>query len=98
MRSNKILKDIVTKSRQMMVSIRITCRAGTATAFRSNGDRGAVRAKGKNKDAVPINSFRKECRDFAAHWMKVQRDESSVWGVIGDWTAAMRRWISRRRR
>ena len=30
------------------------------------------RAKGKNKDEVPVNEFRKECRDFAAHWIKVQ--------------------------
>lgn len=83
---NKILKDIVTKSRQMM-------------GFDSNYVPGwdchglpiewkieeQYRAKGKNKDAVPINEFRKECRDFAAHWMKVQRDEFERLGVIGDW-------------
>ncbi len=83
---NKILKDIVTKSRQMM-------------GFDSNYVPGwdchglpiewkieeQYRAKGKNKDAVPINEFRQECRDFAAHWMKVQRDEFERLGVIGDW-------------
>jgi Isoleucyl-tRNA synthetase len=31
------------------------------------------RAKGKNKDAVPINEFRRECRAFAQHWIDVQR-------------------------
>ena len=43
------------------------------------------RAKGKNKDAVPINEFRKQCRDFAAHWIDVQREEFKRLGVEGDW-------------
>ena len=42
------------------------------------------RAKGKNKDAVPINEFRAECRDFARHWMSVQTEEFKRLGVIGD--------------
>ena len=83
---NKILKDIVTKSRQM---------AGFDSNYVPGWDCHGLpiewkieeqyRAKGKNKDAVPINEFRKECRDFAAHWMKVQRDEFERLGVIGDW-------------
>ncbi|MFM9974130.1 MAG: isoleucine--tRNA ligase, partial [Beijerinckiaceae bacterium] len=43
------------------------------------------RAKGQNKDEVPINEFRKECRDFAAHWLDVQREEFKRLGVTGDW-------------
>ena len=43
------------------------------------------RAKGKNKDAVPINEFRRECRAFAQHWIEVQRDEFKRLGVEGDW-------------
>ena len=43
------------------------------------------RAKGKNKDAVPINEFRKQCREFAAHWIGVQREEFKRLGVEGDW-------------
>jgi isoleucyl-tRNA synthetase len=42
------------------------------------------RAKGKNKDAVPINDFRRECRDFARHWMGVQMAEFKRLGVLGD--------------
>src|SRR5437588_1153779 len=43
------------------------------------------RAKGKNKDAVPINEFRAECRAFAEHWLSVQREEFKRLGVEGDW-------------
>ena len=48
-------------------TIPITCRAGTATACRSNGrSRREYRAKGKNKDAVPIDRVPpQECRAFA---------------------------------
>jgi len=83
---NKILKDFVAKSRQM---------AGFDSNYVPGWDCHGLpiewkieeeyRAKGKNKDAVPINEFRKECRDFAAHWMKVQREEFERLGVIGDW-------------
>ncbi len=43
------------------------------------------RAKGKNKDAVPIVEFRRECRAFAEHWIDVQREEFKRLGVEGDW-------------
>jgi isoleucyl-tRNA synthetase len=43
------------------------------------------RAKGRNKDAVPINEFRRECRAFAQHWIDVQRLEFKRLGVEGDW-------------
>src|SRR5258708_33399142 len=43
------------------------------------------RAKGRNKDAVPINQFRRECRAFAQHWIDVQRVEFKRLGVEGDW-------------
>jgi isoleucyl-tRNA synthetase len=83
---NKILKDVVTRSQQM-------------TGFDSNYVPGwdchglpiewkieeEYRAKGKNKDAVPINEFRRECRAFAQHWIDVQRDEFKRLGVEGDW-------------
>ncbi len=83
---NKILKDVVTRSQQMM-------------GFDSNYVPGwdchglpiewkieeEYRAKGKNKDAVPINEFRRECRAFAQHWIDVQRTEFKRLGVEGDW-------------
>ena len=43
------------------------------------------RASGKNKDEVPIIEFRRECREFAAHWIDVQRAEFRRLGVEGDW-------------
>ena len=36
------------------------------------------RAAGKDKDAVPIVEFRRECREFADHWVDVQRKEFSA--------------------
>jgi isoleucyl-tRNA synthetase len=83
---NKILKDVVTRSQQML-------------GFDSNYVPGwdchglpiewkieeEYRAKGRNKDAVPINEFRRECRAFAAHWIEVQREEFKRLGVEGDW-------------
>jgi isoleucyl-tRNA synthetase len=83
---NKILKDVVTRSQQML-------------GFDSNYVPGwdchglpiewkieeGYRAKGKNKDAVPVAEFRRECRQFAAHWIDVQRDEFKRLGVEGDW-------------
>jgi isoleucyl-tRNA synthetase len=82
---NKILKDVVVRSHQML-------------GFDSNYVPGwdchglpiewkieeEYRAKGRNKDAVPINEFRAECRDFARHWMGVQAEEFKRLGVIGD--------------
>ena len=84
---NKILKDVVTKSQQML-------------GFDSNYVPGwdchglpiewkieeEYRAKGKNKDAVPIVEFRQECRAFAQKWVDIQREEFKRLGVIGDWS------------
>src|SRR5688572_19697516 len=83
---NKILKDFVVRSRQM-------------TGFDANYVPGwdchglpiewkveeEHRAKGRDKDAISINDFRKECRAFAAHWLSVQCQEFQRLGVIGDW-------------
>ena len=43
------------------------------------------RAKGRDKDKVPIVEFRRECRQFAEHWIGVQRAEFERLGVVGDW-------------
>src|SRR5262249_19464036 len=83
---NKILKDVVTRSQQML-------------GFDSNYVPGwdchglpiewkveeEYRAKGKNKDAVPVIEFRRECRAFAQHWVDVQRSEFMRLGGVGDW-------------
>ena len=81
-----ILKDVVTRSQQMM-------------GFDSNYVPGwdchglpiewmveeQYRAKGRNKDEVPVIEFRRECRAFAQHWVDVQREEFMRLGVVGDW-------------
>jgi len=43
------------------------------------------RAKGRKKDEVPAAEFRKACRDYAAEWIGVQREEFKRLGVLGDW-------------
>src|SRR5215813_1625354 len=43
------------------------------------------RAKNQSKDSVPIDQFRRECREFAAHWIEVQRRDFKRLGVVGDW-------------
>jgi len=45
----------------------------------------SYRKKGKDKDQVEIVEFRKECRDFASHWVGVQSDEFQRLGVMGNW-------------
>jgi isoleucyl-tRNA synthetase len=83
---NKILKDLVVRSQQM---------SGRDANYVPGWDCHGLpiewkieeqyRAKGKNKDAVPINEFRKECRTFAEHWKAVQSEEFQRLGVIGNW-------------
>jgi isoleucyl-tRNA synthetase len=82
---NKILKDVITRSFQMR---------GYDSNYVPGWDchglpiewkiEEAYRAKGKNKDEVPINEFRQECREFAAGWIKVQGEEFKRLGIVGD--------------
>jgi isoleucyl-tRNA synthetase len=83
---NKILKDVVNRQQQML---------GKDAHYVPGWDCHGLpiewkieeqyREKGKDKDAVPIIEFRKECRDFAAHWVGVQSEEFRRLGVEGDW-------------
>src|SRR3546814_796945 len=43
------------------------------------------RKKKLNKDEVPAEEFRAECRAYAAHWVNVQREQLKRLGVNGDW-------------
>ncbi|MGA7489315.1 MAG: isoleucine--tRNA ligase [Xanthobacteraceae bacterium] len=82
----KILKDIVVRSQQML---------GYDSNFVPGWDCHGLpiewkveeeyRAKGKNKEDVPIIEFRGECRAFAEHWLGVQRAEFMRLGGVGDW-------------
>jgi isoleucyl-tRNA synthetase len=76
---NKILKDVVNRSQQMLGRMPITCRAGTATACPSSGRSRSSIAKGQGQGFVPIIEFRKECRDFAAHWVGIQSGVPAPW-------------------
>ncbi len=83
---NKILKDVVNRSQQMLGK-----DANYVPGWDCHGlpiewkIEDEYRAAGKDKDAVPIVEFRKQCRDFAQRWIDVQREEFKRLGVVGDW-------------
>ncbi len=83
---NKVLKDMVVRSQQMM---------GKDSRYVPGWDCHGLpiewkieeqyRAKGKNKDDVPIVELRQECRKFAEGWIDIQREEFKRLGVTGTW-------------
>ncbi|MFY9239372.1 MAG: isoleucine--tRNA ligase [Roseovarius sp.] len=83
---NKILKDMVVRSQQMM---------GRDARYIPGWDCHGLpiewkieeqyRAKGRDKDDVPIVDFRQECRKFAEGWIDIQRDEFKRLGITGKW-------------
>jgi isoleucyl-tRNA synthetase len=85
---NKILKDVVNRSRQM---------AGFDAYYVPGWDCHGLpiewqieekyRKSGRDKDAVPLLDFRAECRAHAAHWMGVQAAEFLRLGIFGDFAA-----------
>ncbi|HEY8615670.1 isoleucine--tRNA ligase [Phenylobacterium sp.] len=44
-----------------------------------------LRAKGRRKDEVSKAEFRQRCREYAAHWIEVQKQGFKRLGVLGDW-------------
>ncbi|MGA0606363.1 isoleucine--tRNA ligase [Phenylobacterium sp. VNQ135] len=44
-----------------------------------------LRSQGRRKDEVSKAEFRERCREYAAHWIDVQREGFKRLGVIGDW-------------
>ena len=83
---NKILKDMVVRSQQMM---------GRDARYIPGWDCHGLpiewkieeqyRKKGKNKDEVDVVDFRQECRKFAEGWIDIQRSEFKRLGVTGNW-------------
>jgi len=83
---NKILKDVVNRSRQM---------SGQDAHYIPGWDCHGLpiewkieeqyRKEGRNKDAVPVLQFRAECRAYAAEWLRIQAEEFARLGVEGDW-------------
>jgi isoleucyl-tRNA synthetase len=82
---NKILKDVINRSFQMR-----GFDANYVPGWDCHGlpiewkIEEKYREKGKNKDEVPVNEFRKECREFASGWIKTQADEFKRLGIEGD--------------
>ncbi len=88
---NKILKDIVTRSQQMLGKDSNyvpgwDCH-GLPIEWKIEEDN--YRSKGKQKpdlsDPAAMIAFRRECRAYAEHWLNVQREEFVRLGVTGDW-------------
>jgi isoleucyl-tRNA synthetase len=83
---NKILKDVINRQQQMTGK-----DANYVPGWDCHGlpiewkIEEEYRKAGKDKDAVPINEFRKQCRDFAQKWIDVQREEFKRLGVEADW-------------
>ena len=83
---NKILKDFIVRSRQML-----GFNAPYVPGWDCHGlpiewkIEEKYRKKKLNKDEVPPKEFRQECRDFAAHWIEVQKVEFKRLGITGDW-------------
>jgi len=83
---NKILKDVVVRSRQM---------TGHDATYVPGWDchglpiewmvEKAYGAKGRKKDDVPTAEFRAACRAYAAKWVDVQAEQFQRLGVLGDW-------------
>ena len=83
---NKILKDLIVKFHQM---------SGKDSVYVPGWDCHGLpiewkieeqyKKNKKNKNEVPINEFRKECRDFATKWIDVHKKQFKRLGVVGDW-------------
>jgi isoleucyl-tRNA synthetase len=88
---NKILKDVVTKSQQMLGH-----DSNYVPGWDCHGlpiewkiEEENYRSKGKTKpnfkDPAAMVAFRKECRAYAEHWLSEQRQQFKRLGIIGDW-------------
>ena len=88
---NKILKDVVTRSQQMLGH-----DSNYVPGWDCHGlpiewkiEEENYRSKGKTKpnfkDPAAMVAFRKECRAYAENWLNVQREQFKRLGIIGDW-------------
>ena len=83
---NKVLKDIIVRAQTLL---------GKDAPYVPGWDchglpiewkvEEAYRKKKLDKDDVPREQFRAECRDYAAKWVQVQRAQFERLGVLGDW-------------
>ena len=88
---NKILKDVVTKSQQML-----GFDSNYVPGWDCHGlpiewkiEEENYRSKGKTKpnfkDGAAMIAFRQECRAYANKWLDIQREEFKRLGIVGDW-------------
>ncbi len=88
---NKILKDLVTKSQQML-----GFDSNYVPGWDCHGlpiewkiEEENYRSKGKQKpdlkNSAAMIAFRRECRAYAGRWLDVQREDFKRLGVVGDW-------------
>ncbi len=83
---NKILKDLVVRSRQM---------SGYDANYVPGWDCHGLpiewevekefRSRGRAKSDVPASEFREACRAYARKWVDIQRQEFKRYGIEGDW-------------
>ncbi|MBB4658817.1 isoleucine--tRNA ligase [Parvularcula dongshanensis] len=83
---NKVLKDIVVRSRQM---------SGFDAPYVPGWDchglpiewqvEKAFKERGRTKAEVPSSEFRTACRDYAREWVGIQSEEFRRLGIEGDW-------------
>jgi len=80
---NKILKDIIVKSRFM---------SGFSTSYVPGWDCHGLpielqveKELGKQKSTLTKSEIRKKCREYAAKFVGIQREDFKRLGVLGDW-------------
>lgn len=83
---NKVLKDIIVRSQSLL---------GKDAPYVPGWDCHGLpiewqvekqyKDKKLDKDQVPVEQFRAECRAYAAKWIEVQREQFKRLGVMGDW-------------
>ena len=83
---NKILKDVVNRAAWMN---------GRSVEYVPGWDchglpiewkvEEELKVQGLDKNSIPVLQFRAMCREYAAKWMSVQRDEFMRLGIDGNW-------------
>ena len=83
---NKILKDIIVRSRQMsgFDAPYVPGWDCHGLPIEHNVDK-ELKKKKKNKDEMSQVDVRKMCRAYAENWIDIQREEFKRLGVMGEW-------------
>ncbi|MBF0453931.1 MAG: isoleucine--tRNA ligase [Magnetococcales bacterium] len=84
--TNKVLKDVIVKARQMQ-----GFDADYVPGWDCHGlpietkVEQELKKRGDNKESISPVAFRQKCREYATHWVAIQREEFKRLGVIGNW-------------